>query len=153
DFRSSFTTAGVPPAPGTSNCPCTIWHPSSTTASGPDSDANAVELGIRFRSDVAGYIRGVRFYKHATNTGLHIGNLWTNNGTLLASGTFSFESASGWQQVTFSSPVAIAANTTYVASYHTNTGNYAADGNFFASEIYSPPLRAMRDGADGSNSV
>jgi len=153
DFSSSFTTSGTAPNPGTSNCPCTIWNPSSTTAGGPDSDASAVELGVRFRSDVAGFIRGVRFYKHATNTGTHIGNLWKKDGTLLATGTFSFESASGWQQLTFSSPVAIDANTTYVASYHTNTGHYAADGGYFASELYSPPLRALRDGADGMNSV
>ena len=32
----------------------------------------------------------------------------------------------------FSSPVAITAGTTYVASYHTNTGNYSADGNLFS---------------------
>jgi hypothetical protein len=153
DFSSSFTTSGAAPNPGTSNCPCTIWNPSSTAAGGPDNDASPVELGVRFRSEVSGFIRGVRFYKHASNTGAHIGNLWRNDGTLLATGTFNFESASGWQQLTFSTPVAVDANTTYVASYHTNTGHYAADAGFFASELYSPPLRALRDGADGMNGV
>ena len=42
----------------------------------------------------------------------------------LASATFTGETASGWQTVTFSSPVAIAANTVYVVSYHTNVGQY-----------------------------
>ena len=64
----------------------------------------------------------MRFYKAATNTGTHVGNLWSNSGTLLATATFTGETASGWQQVTFATPVAITANTTYVASYHTNDG-------------------------------
>jgi hypothetical protein len=38
---------------------------------------------------------------------------------LLATGTFTGGTASGWQQLNFSTPVTIAANTTYVASYHT----------------------------------
>ena len=84
-------------------------------------------VGVRFRADTNGTITGVRFYKGAANTGTHVGNLWTNTGTLLATATFSGETASGWQQVTFSSPVAVTANTTYVASYHTNTGQYGAD--------------------------
>src|SRR6185436_15935844 len=63
---------------------------------GPDS---AVELGVKFRSDVPGTITGVRFYKAAANTGTHIGNLWTSTGTRLATATFSNETASGWQQV------------------------------------------------------
>ncbi len=41
-------------------------------------------------------------------------------------------SASGWQQVNFATPVAITANTIYVASYFAPNGRYAADGNFFA---------------------
>ena len=73
---------------------------------------------MKFRSDVAGYVTGVRFYKAAGNTGTHVGNLWSSTGTRLATATFTGETASGWQQVTFSPPVAIAANTVYVASYH-----------------------------------
>ena len=41
----------------------------------------------------------------------------TATGTLLAQANFSGESASGWQQVKFTTPVAITANTTYVAGY------------------------------------
>ena len=54
---------------------------------------------MKFRSDVAGQVTGVRFYKGSGNTGTHIGNLWSSTGTLLASATFTGESASGWQQV------------------------------------------------------
>ena len=134
------------------NCPCTIW-PTSTT--GPiASDPNAVELGVRVRSDVSGSITGLRFYKGAGNTGTHVANLWTNAGVLLATATFTGETASGWQTVTFPTPVPIAANTTYVASYHTNAGQYASSNPFFASAgVDSAPLHALQSGVDGSNGV
>ena len=119
--------------------------------SGPDS---AVELGVKFRSDTAGYITGIRFYKASTNTGTHVGNLWTSTGTRLATATFTNETASGWQQVNFATPVAITANTVYVASYHTNTGHYSDDQNYFAGKgMDSPPLHALADGVSGVNGV
>src|SRR5438046_4885409 len=84
-------------------CPCTIW-PSTAVPSvadvGPDSP---VELGVTFRADSNGYITGIRFYKSTGNTGTHVGNLWSSGGALLASATFTGESASGWQQVNFRS--------------------------------------------------
>ncbi len=95
----------------------TIW-PSTTVPSLVDAGADsAVELGVKFRSDAAGYITGIRFYKASANTGTHVGNLWSSTGTRLATATFTGESASGWQQVNFSTPVAITSNTVYVASY------------------------------------
>lgn len=86
-----------------------------------------IELGVSFKSDVAGYITGIRFYKSSANTGTHVGNLWSSTGTLLASATFTNETASGWQQVNFLNPVAITANTVYVASYHCNGGHYSVN--------------------------
>ena len=119
-----------------------------------DRDSSAVELGVRFRADMNGHVTGVRFYKGATNTGTHVGSLWTNTGTLLATATFIGETASGWQQVAFSTPVAITANTTYVVSYHTNTGNYGFDGAYFASAgVDNAPLHALATGVDGANGV
>jgi hypothetical protein len=118
---------------------------------GPDS---AVELGVQFRSAVAGNITGIRFYKAAANTGTHVGNLWTTNGTLLATATFSGETASGWQQVLFSNPVAIASNTVFVASYHANNGHYSADGNYFAVQgVDNYPLHALGTKENGGNGV
>ena len=98
---------------------------------------------MQFHSATPGYISGLRFYKAAANTGTHIGSLWTADGTLLAQATFSNESDSGWQQVAFSSPVAIAAGTTYVAGYHTDTGHYSADEGYFSTSDYTnSPLTA-----------
>lgn len=95
----------------------TIWPSTAVPGNldvGPDSP---VELGISFKSDLNGYITGIRFYKGSNNTGTHVGNLWNSAGTLLASATFANETASGWQQLNFSAPVAITANTIYRASY------------------------------------
>ncbi|HEX4727163.1 MAG TPA: DUF4082 domain-containing protein, partial [Jatrophihabitans sp.] len=63
----------------------------------------------------------------------HVGHVWTSTGTLLGTVTFTGETASGWQQANFTSPVAITAGTTYIVSYHTNTGNYSYDNGAFAT--------------------
>jgi hypothetical protein len=113
-----------------------------------------VELGVKFRSDVSGYITGIRFYKASTNSGTHVANLWSASGTLLGSATFANETASGWQQVNFSTPMAITAYTVYVASYHTNVGHYSADQNYFAaSGVDNPPLHALANEVSGFNGV
>ena len=139
---------------GGSSCPCTIW-PSTTVPGIPDSGPDsALELGVKFRSDIAGYVTGIRFYKGPANTGVHIGNLWDSSGSLLATVTFSGETSSGWQQAIFSSPLAITANTVYVASYHTNVGHYSDDQNYFAGTgIDNPPLHALADGMSSFDGV
>ena len=76
----------------------------------------------------------------------------TSTGTLLATATFTNETASGWQQVNFATPVTITAGTTYVASYHTS-GNYAADPNLFGSPVSNGPLTAPASSASGGNGV
>ncbi|MCX7592607.1 MAG: DUF4082 domain-containing protein [Fischerella sp.] len=150
DVSWSFTTA----APLCSSQPCTIWSPSTTPANASVNDPNAVELGVKFRSDLNGYFTGIRFYKGSGNTGTHTGKLWDSNGNLLASATFSGETATGWQQVNFAQPVAINANTVYIASYHTTSGRYAINNNYFASSgVDNGPLHALRDGQSGGNGV
>jgi hypothetical protein len=107
-------------------------------------DAHPIELGVKFNSSLGGYVTGVRFYKAASNTGTHTGSLWTTSGKLLAEATFTSETASGWQQVNFSTPVAITANTTYVAAYFAPKGDYSeTDGGFAAAGLSNPPLSAL----------
>ena len=68
--------------------------------------------------------------------------------------TFSNETASGWQQALFATPVAIASNTVYVASYHANNGHYSADINYFTGKgVDNPPLHALTNGVSGGNGV
>jgi Domain of unknown function (DUF4082)/Putative Ig domain/Bacterial Ig domain len=135
-------------------CPCTIWS-STATATNADAGPNSpLELGVQFRADSNGYINGIRFYKSVANTGVHVGNLWSSSGALLASATFAGETASGWQQVNFSNPVAITANTVYVASYHANVGHFSEDLNYFAaSGVDNSPLHALANIGGGVNGV
>jgi hypothetical protein len=150
NFSWSFTT-GSSTGP---NCPCTAWPANVTPGIASNNDTSAVELGVKFRTDVGGFITGVRFYKGANNTGTHVGNLWTTSGTLLATATFSGETATGWQQVSFATPVAVTANTVYVASYFAPNGRYAVDNNFFAtSGVSNPPVNLLQDGVSGGNGV
>jgi electron transfer flavoprotein alpha/beta subunit len=143
----TFTTASTPPPTTVS-----IW-PNGAPAVASVTDPNALELGVKFRSDVAGTVTGVRFYKGVTNTGTHIGNLWTSTGALLATATFTNETATGWQTVTFANPVSIGANTTYIASYHTNVGQYAFTAGGLSTAVDNPPLHALANGTDGANGV
>jgi Domain of unknown function (DUF4082)/Bacterial Ig domain/Bacterial Ig-like domain (group 2)/Fibronectin type III domain len=141
--------------PSTNTSPLmTIWPSTAAPAIADNGADNPVELGVQFRSDVAGSITGIRFYKASANMGTHVGNLWTSTGTLLATATFAGESASGWQQVLFATPVAITANTVYVASYHANTGHYSDDKNYFsANGVDNPPLHALANSVSGGNGV
>jgi hypothetical protein len=116
------------------------------------TDTNSFELGVKFTSSIAGNITGFRFYKGSQDTGTHIAHLWSATGTLLASATFVGETASGWQQVNLPTPVAIAANTTYVASYHTS-GHYSGNGNYFATAHTNEPLTAPDSASSGGNGV
>ena len=72
--------------------------------------------------------------------------MWAADGTLLATGTFSGESGSGWQELDFSTPVQVTAGTTYVASYHTDAGHYAITLQGLASAVTNGPLTALAGG-------
>ena len=149
-FSWTFTTGAV------AQCPCSIWQNGAPTGSVDAADTSPVNLGVKFTASSSGFITGVRFYKESDNTGAHTGTLWSSTGALLASGTFTGESGSGWQELEFSSPVAVTAGTTYVASYHTDTGHYAATLQGLASAVTNGPLTALASGgvyAYGSGNV
>jgi hypothetical protein len=129
-----------------------LFNHSTTPSIVTVNDPNSVELGFKFQASTNGSIMGVEFYKGPQNTGTHVADLWTATGTLLATATFTNETASGWQQVNFSNPVAITASTTYVASYHAN-GNYSSDPNLFATALTNGPLTAPSSSSSGGNGV
>src|SRR5688500_13121420 len=105
--------------------PYNIFPSTTTVSANLGNDGQPIEVGVKFRVTQAGYITGLRFYKMAGNTGTHIGHLWSSTGTKLAEATFTGETASGWQQVTFTTPVAVTTGVTYVASYFSSAGNYS----------------------------
>ena len=119
-----------------------MWPADSRPRSAANADRAAVEVGTTFRSTVDGAVTGVRFYKHAENTGRHTGNLWDDTGRLLASVSFEGESASGWQVARLDGPVALQANRWYVVSYHAAAGRYASDNDYFDKPLSSGVLEA-----------
>ncbi|WP_237563609.1 N,N-dimethylformamidase beta subunit family domain-containing protein, partial [Arthrobacter sp. H-02-3] len=130
------------PAPGAVTnipCPCSLVGVHTAPAAPDSGDANGVEVGAKFYTDVAGTISAVRFYKAAKNTGTHIGNVWSMSGQRLATATFSGESASGWQTVSLSPALAVTANTMYVVSYYAPAGHYSQDPGFFFNHPSGPP--------------
>ena len=109
---------------------------------------------MKFRSDVAGTVTGVRFFKGSSNTGTHVGHLWSSTGTLLASVTFVGETASGWQQAFFSrlSPSQptqpTSSPTSRLSGFYSSTKDY-----FNGSSTDNPPLHGLASGIDGPNGV
>ncbi|MEU7458716.1 DUF4082 domain-containing protein [Streptosporangium roseum] len=137
----------------TDGCPCSVWAPTGTPAVSSHPDPKAVELGVKFQASSTGFVSGIRFYKGAQNTGTHTGNLWSSTGTLLARATFTNETATGWQQVNFSKPVQVIPGTTYVASYHTTSGNYSITRPYFTTQYSTGLLTALANSTPGGNGV
>ncbi|MFS2180563.1 DUF4082 domain-containing protein [Rhizobium pisi] len=127
--------------PGTTG----LWTLAEKPATEVAIDRDPVELGLRFQTTTAGSVQGIRFYKGFYNIGDHVVSLWKADGTLLASGVSVDESLSGWQTVMFSSPVQIAAGTTYVASYH-SSGYYSVTSNYFNGGTYASGAVKAVDG-------
>ena len=66
---------------GSATCPCTIWGTGATPDKPAETtDTASIEVGTKFRTTTAGKVAGVRFYKGATNTGTHVGHLWSAHG-------------------------------------------------------------------------
>jgi hypothetical protein len=120
-----------------------LWSGSATPSTPDYPSSTPDELGVKFYSDVSGTVTAIRFYKGVNNTGTHVGHLWDSNGHLLATATFTNESASGWQQVSLATPVQIQANTVYIASYWDPHGNNASDQHYFTSQYNNAPLHAV----------
>ena len=148
DTTWEFTTSD-----STTGCPCSLWPDAAPPNASPDPDTNPIEVGVKFRSSIDGYITGLRFYKFSANVGTHTGHLWDQQGTLLATATFANETASGWQQVRFARPIPVTAEQVYVASYFAPSGRYASTQNYFDGEQTNGPLTAPASAGVGGNGV
>jgi hypothetical protein len=134
------------------NCPCTVF-PDTATPAGYNTSTTGTEVGMKFTADYDGFVTGLRFYKGATDTGIHVGHLWNSTGTLLGTVTFSGETATGWQVAQFPSPVAITAGTTYVISYYAPNGGFGQTVNYFATGVDRAPLHAPANTTASPNGV
>jgi hypothetical protein len=127
------TAQGVPPV----GVPVlSLFGPADTPANVNWNDPHSVELGVKFQSTALGKVLGIRFYKGPSNTGPHVGSLWSAQGALLGQATFTDETGSGWQEVDLDKPVLLAPGAVYIASYHTN-------GFYAATKVTSAALTSM----------
>ena len=134
--------------------PVSLFAAASAPTDTASTDTRPAEVGVRFHADADGSVTSIRFYKGPGNTGVHNGHLWTAGGRLLARAKFKSETATGWQEATFATPVKITAGRTYVASYHAKAGHYADDAGTFASAgLDVGPLHVDAEGMNGPSSV
>jgi hypothetical protein len=135
----TFVTAQPSGPPGA--CPCSLFGDDTQPTVLEENDPDPVTLGVRFTVDTAGTVSALRFYKGPGNTGVHTGTLWSASGSLLAAGTFSGESTTGWQTLTLASPVAVTPGGEYVASYRAPLGRYSTGAAFSSGDLSRGPLR------------
>src|SRR5260370_879615 len=109
----------------------------------PNVQVGPFELGTEFTSSVSGRITAIRFWKSSSETGQHIGHIWSASGQLLASATFASETSSGWQQQSLPSPLTIAANTVYVVTVNTGGIYYAATTSGLAAQVVNQNLSTV----------
>jgi hypothetical protein len=136
----------------TVRCPCSLLGDVQPVRP-PADDRSALELGVRFTPTTDGLVQGIRFYKGTGNTGTHTGTLWSATGQVLARGTFTAETATGWQEMRFASPVAVSSGTSYVASYHAPNGGYHGDGSTLYRGLPGTPLSVPAPTATAPASV
>ncbi|HYH95845.1 DUF4082 domain-containing protein, partial [Hyalangium sp.] len=117
------------------------------------ADTKAVEVGVRFRSNVPGTIRALRFYRGTRNASGYVARLWTSSGTLLAQASVTDGRIPGWQEVTLPSPVSISAGATYVVSYYSSNGQFGRDVDGLLNAIVSGNLTAPASASVGGNGV
>ena len=96
----------------------TLWNNTATPATPSVSEALSVELEVlsscRRMAATSPASASTREAAIRAPTSAAFGQA---RAPLLATATFTSETATGWQQVTFANPVAIAADTVYVAAY------------------------------------
>ncbi|GAA3579194.1 hypothetical protein GCM10022197_40850 [Microlunatus spumicola] len=102
----------------------TVLGTATPAISSFDDDAS-LTVGVKFTPKASGAVTGVRFYKGSGNTGRHVGALYSSTGQLLRQASFDAETSGGWQSVTFDTPVAVRAGSTYTAATFLPDGHYA----------------------------
>ena len=158
---SSLTTAMAAPAPSSSAetvvvglwepdfraetpaADCEGWRLDTQGFCTADDSRNGVELGVKFQTSRDLLITGIRVYR--VDLATITGSLWAADGSLLATGRFAPTDTRNWQDLTFSRPVAVSPDRTYVASYYSPATKYAFQYDFFRDEqLTRGPVTALR---------
>jgi hypothetical protein len=143
----SFTTAA---------CPCALLGPSATPSAVSNSTRDGrtgagpwtYELGVKIKVSSASDLTAIKFYKSPSETGSHVGRIWSSSGALIASVPFASETASGWQSQTLSTPLTLTPGATYTVSVGFNA-YFVSTLDGLATGIVNGPLSSIV----GSNGV
>lgn len=147
-ITDTINNCGTPVSPTLVSIFTTQTLPTSSS-----SDGQPITLGVKFRVSATAYMKAVRFYKTANNTGSHKGYLYSSAGAILDSGTFVGEAATGWQTLQLTKDIQLTAGTTYVAAYYSPTGQYSDTNNTFNTAITNGIITGLASGTDGVNGV
>ena len=130
---------------------CETWRLDERGFCVADDARNGVELGLKFQTSRSLMVTGVRVYRvdPATVTG----SLWDADGDRLATGTFAPTATTGWQDLTFSKPVAVSPGQTYIASYYSPATRYAFSYGYFRDQLSRGPVTALRGVTGDANGV
>ncbi|MGZ4360367.1 MAG: DUF4082 domain-containing protein, partial [Gaiellaceae bacterium] len=143
----SFTTA---------SCSCSLFAAGATPTvlHAPTRDGRSgtgpwsYELGVKIQVTSPVQLTAIRFYKDSSETGSHVGTVWSSGGAVLARTTFSGETASGWQQQTLTAPLSLQPGQVYIVSVGFNAFfSYTSSG--LLNQITSGPLQSVADGRNG----
>jgi hypothetical protein len=139
----------------TSSCPCRLFpgavqrdYTGLSTANGRGAGAWTMEMGVKITVTQPAQLEAVRYFRDAAETGTHVGRVWSSSGTLLASASYTGETATGWQEATLSTPVKLVPGTTYVVSVGLNSA-FSMTMYGLQNTITNGPLQSVTDGANG----
>ena len=91
---------------GPGGMPATLWTSAAVPAVLADNDTAAIELGVRFTGDCHGAVTRPSLLQGRRQPGSPRRPPLGPTGTLLGTVAFENETATGWQQATFATPVA-----------------------------------------------
>lgn len=122
-------------------CGASLFPSPSGTITSASGGGSTWEQATQFSATMNGKITHIRFYKVPEETGSHVGRIWSDTGTPLASQPFTNETPSGWQEVQLGTPVQVTAGVRYRVSYNVNSfGAKIVSG--LGSPITNGPLTA-----------
>jgi hypothetical protein len=106
------------------------------------------EMGVKVQVLSTLQLTAIRFYKDPGETGTHTGRVWNSSGQILASTTFSGESASGWQQQSLGSPLTLQPGQVYTVSVGLNAF-FDLTQLGLQTQITSGALQSVADAKNG----
>lgn len=106
----------------------------------------ASNLGVRFKTSVAGNLTDVCYYKDATLTGTHTASVWDDSCTLLGSKVIGNDTGTGWKCQALDAAIPLLANTYYRVAVHFPTANYIKVNNFFSTAYTESNLSVAAGG-------